>query len=343
MKKALLIGINYRGTSSELNGCINDILEVQNTLKNQYKYTDFEIMTDDTIIKPTKINMINSFKKIVTDSSKYSEIWIHYSGHGTYVTDKNGDEKDKQDEAIVPIDYLRSGLITDDDLNPIISKTQCRTRIVMDSCHSGTVFDFQYNVICQNNEFVNFLEKKTTNNKNNILMISGCKDNQTSKENFDPVTSKVNGALTYNLSNYMKTNKYNLKMNDLLKNLYGKLSEYDQNPVLSSNSEINIENSFMVENNKSKNSKKKFITKRRFALKRNIIMSPIKLSLVVKKNQYTQKNRVITISKPTLNTTQKNIVQKVVQQKKTNPITKNFTVPKTIPQKRSIQVKRNKF
>ena len=33
MKKALLIGINYVGTNSELNGCINDIYSMKNYLE----------------------------------------------------------------------------------------------------------------------------------------------------------------------------------------------------------------------------------------------------------------------------------------------------------------------
>ena len=32
MKKALLIGINYTGQSAQLNGCVNDINNVQNLL-----------------------------------------------------------------------------------------------------------------------------------------------------------------------------------------------------------------------------------------------------------------------------------------------------------------------
>jgi hypothetical protein len=44
-------------------------------------------------------------------------ILIHYSGHGTYTTDLDGDEKDKYDEAL----YLYDGLLVDDDMNHILS------------------------------------------------------------------------------------------------------------------------------------------------------------------------------------------------------------------------------
>jgi hypothetical protein len=36
MKKALLIGINYRGLDGELNGCINDVEQMKNILKEKY-------------------------------------------------------------------------------------------------------------------------------------------------------------------------------------------------------------------------------------------------------------------------------------------------------------------
>jgi hypothetical protein len=36
------------------------------------------------------------------------------SGHGGRVRDKDGDEADRNDETIVPIDYQKNGEITDD-------------------------------------------------------------------------------------------------------------------------------------------------------------------------------------------------------------------------------------
>jgi hypothetical protein len=45
-------------------------------------------------------------------------ILVHYSGHGTYTNDKDGDETDGYDEAL----YLYDGLLLDDDMNKILSK-----------------------------------------------------------------------------------------------------------------------------------------------------------------------------------------------------------------------------
>ena len=53
-------------------------------------------------------------KKIFEDNI----IFVHYSGHGTQVRDKEGDEADGYDEAL----YLYDGPFTDDRMNEILSK-----------------------------------------------------------------------------------------------------------------------------------------------------------------------------------------------------------------------------
>ena len=141
MKKALLIGINYRGLDGELRGCINDVEQMNKVLSEQYNYNSIEMLTDDTELKPTKHNILNLLRNLIKESKSCQEIFIHYSGHGTYIYDRNSDEKDKKDEALVPIDYTSNGLLVDDELNQIIANTECTTRIVLDCCHSGSGLD----------------------------------------------------------------------------------------------------------------------------------------------------------------------------------------------------------
>ena len=59
-KLALLMGLNYRGSSAELSGCINDVLNTGNILKKIYGYKPQNIlyMTDDSVIKPTLKNIL---------------------------------------------------------------------------------------------------------------------------------------------------------------------------------------------------------------------------------------------------------------------------------------------
>ncbi|KAG8921749.1 Ca(2+)-dependent cysteine protease, partial [Tulasnella sp. 418] len=69
------------------------------------------------------------------------------SGHGGFVKDKDGDERDGYDEAIYPADYKDQGVIIDDHLHSILVKNLpagCRLTAIFDSCHSGTALDLPY-------------------------------------------------------------------------------------------------------------------------------------------------------------------------------------------------------
>ena len=102
MKKALLIGINYYSSPSvRLNGCIDDVNNIRGVLIDAYDYDLANIVTlrDDELrsqYQPTRDNIINNLKQLVSQTSQLEEIWIHYSGHGSQIQDQNGDEKSGQ-------------------------------------------------------------------------------------------------------------------------------------------------------------------------------------------------------------------------------------------------------
>src|SRR5258706_2340165 len=98
-KRALLIGINYIGTPSELNGCIIDVKNIKKLLMSNFKYLEQNIvmMTDDVMPFPTKQNMLNEINKIVALTKPGDVLFMHYSGHGSQVYDKNGDERYNND------------------------------------------------------------------------------------------------------------------------------------------------------------------------------------------------------------------------------------------------------
>lgn len=43
-------------------------------------------------------------------------LFMHYSGHGGSVKDNTGDEEDNKDETMIPVDYMKSGQIKDDEI-----------------------------------------------------------------------------------------------------------------------------------------------------------------------------------------------------------------------------------
>ena len=92
MKNALLVGINYKGTNYQLNGCINDVTNMSKFLKTVLKYDKITEITDDTRIKPTRANIISNLVNMVKNSKRGDRLLFLYSGHGSLVKDQNGDE-----------------------------------------------------------------------------------------------------------------------------------------------------------------------------------------------------------------------------------------------------------
>jgi len=237
-KNALLIGINYTGTPNELNGCINDVESLKTKLK-ELKFNNINILTDNTSLKPTKTNILLQLQKLLVESNEGDILFFSYSGHGSSTIDRSGDETDGLDELLVPSDL---NAISDDLLKSVIKKYIKKNVILyalFDCCHSGTIVDLKY----QYYDSVNY-DKFTINQKveefnNNIIIISGCMDNQTSADAY--INKKFQGAMTWSFLEACKNNP-NISLNNLLINMREllKKSDYTQIPQLSSNKKINI-------------------------------------------------------------------------------------------------------
>ena len=255
-KIALLIGINYFGTTSELNGCINDVNTMNNYLRQKLSFRNIIKLTDDSInqkLQPTKNNILNKLNEIVNNikQNNINEFFIFYSGHGSYTTDLNGDERDGRDEVLIPVDYMNGNIITDDDINDILKKIpeKCKVFGLFDCCNSGTIMDLKY-LFKANKK--NIIENKlnTLSNKKNIIMISGCKDDQTSADFFDKNRGQYGGALTTAfIYGCNKLKNKNIRFSHLLYIMrsYLKRGRFTQIPQISSNKKLN-NNSFYIKN-----------------------------------------------------------------------------------------------
>lgn len=242
-KFALLVGINYIGSSYQLSGCINDVLNIKSRLIQDYNYSDENIilLTDETIKKPTKQNIMDELTNMLKKSIRGDRLFFQYSGHGSYIFDQSGDEKDRYDETIVPIDYH---YITDDEIRTILVnnlKPGVRLFALFDSCHSGTVMDLRYNYLDSQN-----FNNLTTNEKiaetvSQVQMISGCLDSQTSADAPFPVDGQINyeGAMT---NVFLASLQPNILLKSLIENMRKtlKIGGYLQTPQLSCGRSINI-------------------------------------------------------------------------------------------------------
>lgn len=140
LRRALLVGINQY-PSSPLRGCINDIQQMMEILTAFYGFSqqDLCILLDELA---TMKGILDGLDWLAGGGDEPQVLRVfHYSGHGSYVLDTNGDEPDGRDECLVPFDYQNSGMLTDDALKSVYDRfpRQGNLTLVMDSCHSGSV------------------------------------------------------------------------------------------------------------------------------------------------------------------------------------------------------------
>jgi hypothetical protein len=236
-KYALLVGINYRGTPYELYGCINDTTNCKEMLQTKYGYNNFIVITDETNKKPTRQTIISELTNLLRNSRSGDKLFFLFSGHGTSFRDQNGDETDNQDEVIVPLDL---NCIIDDELFNIIKnnlKTNVSLFMLFDCCFSGTICDLKYN------HLPNAFENNVELTNGNVIVISGCKDNQTSADAFVSYNGKdmSAGAMTFSFLQSI-TESPNTSLRSLLENMRNILNTngFDQIPQLSSGKQIDI-------------------------------------------------------------------------------------------------------
>ena len=200
---ALLIGINYFGSSCELKGCHQDIDDVHQYLKSigfldsnitvlKDSPTDLQFLQESC---PTRDNILKAMNDSVAKAHD-GVLYIHYSGHGSNLQYKSGDEKDGIDECICPVDCATKDMIFDDELRIVLVNNLRRTvklRVVFDACHSGSALDLPIRW-----DGSDHFEKE--NNKalrRDVIFISGCKDPQFSADS--SFSGHPNGALTWAL------------------------------------------------------------------------------------------------------------------------------------------------
>jgi hypothetical protein len=213
-KKAFLIGCNYVGTPYELNGCINDVESVNERLISRGFTT--KLMTDKTSIKPTYTNLLTQLARFFNSAKGGDTLFLMFSGHGQQLKDKNRDETDGKDEAIVSLD-LKS--ITDDVLRQLINaylRPDVTLIALFDSCHSATILDLKYKYLDSlknDNDTVDPLQRDS---KSNIMLISGCLDAQVSLDT--NINNIYHGALTWSLLETLQLN-HNISWRNLVKQM----------------------------------------------------------------------------------------------------------------------------
>lgn len=279
-KKALLVGINYKGSGYELRGCINDANNVSAFLSAQ----GFEITT--LIEKEaTTQAILDALNALVAGTKKGDVLYFHYSGHGSQIYSKL--EADKLDEIICPFDLdWKTKIITDNDLKEIFNKVPAgvNTTIVLDCCHSGDALDQGESLVIDDSFFTTDLptgtikkskvmtktmkkrflpmpadiqqdiqerslklrEWNTSRDVNrSALLIAGCRSDQTSAD--ATINGQPQGAATAAMLGFLKTNP-KMSYADLVTCMNGFMvkNKFSQRPMLDGSSRL-YQNEFLQE------------------------------------------------------------------------------------------------
>lgn len=240
-RTALLVGINYRDTVSELNGCYNDVVNVAQYLRLNLGYDPAAItmLTDGNrgsvfpeSVAPTRKNIITGVAALVAGMVAGDEAVFHYSGHGTLIRDTNGDEVTGYDSCLCPLDYAApssagGGMITDDEIRALlINKVPrgARLYVILDCCHNGTGCDVRfkyedYSMLLRppspgrapvwRTQQKAFANGKYTNTTGEVFMISGSRDEQTSADAY--INNAFAGALTYAVFSILRANQATIR------------------------------------------------------------------------------------------------------------------------------------
>jgi hypothetical protein len=125
----LHIGINnYRGTANDLSCCVRDARLMRDIFGGT-------LLLD---AKATRKAILAALKKVVMAAGPGDYCVPTYSGHGSQVRDRSGDEPDGWDETLVAADLND---IVDDEFPSILARLHkgARGLFITDSCFSGTV------------------------------------------------------------------------------------------------------------------------------------------------------------------------------------------------------------
>lgn len=218
---ALLVGVN-KYTDAPLRGCVADSGALYEWLSRNrgLKSELSQILLDGQGTRANILRRLDWLGRQKVDVAVFA-----FSGHGTRIQDLDADEETGFDQAVVPVDYERSGLILDDDLRLIYDSFPATTRLIvhLDSCYSdradrGLIHTFKNYMkrrtprVLSPEWISDETRRKTYQGKlgkysvptvkpiaMRVLSLAGCRDFETSADAWFGNKTGYRGAFTYHL------------------------------------------------------------------------------------------------------------------------------------------------
>lgn len=232
-RRALLIGIDAYPKIRQLSGCVNDVRLMRAILQDNFGFVpdSITVLEND---QATRVAILAAFDALIAATGRDDIVVIHYAGHGSQMTDLEGDEPSGYDSTIMPFDTEGwqgdNRDITDDEIGLKLDALGAQTSyitLIFDSCHSGTI---TRDAVGANSRSMPADTRPASELKRQpvagvvraatrsagpsgwmpmtekYVLIAGCRDEETSFEYQPPEgEGKVShGALTYFLSQQLK-------------------------------------------------------------------------------------------------------------------------------------------
>ncbi|PHR95734.1 MAG: hypothetical protein COA78_29640 [Blastopirellula sp.] len=127
---------------TELSACEQDAKQLAKFMLKKGNLDAAIVLTNEDA---TLSKIRSAFSQLVANSKPQDEVFIYWSGHGSQIADDNGDERDGEDELLIPYDFdgsslssIKNSILIDDTFGRWIQELDKRKVVVIiDACHAG--------------------------------------------------------------------------------------------------------------------------------------------------------------------------------------------------------------
>ncbi len=215
-RHALVIGIDDYpgfGPEAQLFGAVRDAERMTEVLIEHYSFPPEHV---ETLLNEnaTRQAVLDALDRLARRVGTGNHVVLFFSGHGSQMTDREGDEGDGLDETFVPFDSGRhrdeNRDLTDDEVNHwaarVLEKTPHLT-LIFDCCHAATLHrpPFQVRSVPTDERPVDQLPRSLIPRWRDVetgprpLMIAACKDHELAYELPPKIAGEPRGILSLRL------------------------------------------------------------------------------------------------------------------------------------------------
>jgi hypothetical protein len=250
--RALLFGPNYTNTSYEVEYTESMIQELKTYIENNFpSCKSIRVLTDHSMIKPTRKNLLDSLKWLYKDIQDGQHVYFHFIGHGGHIFTSTNDLVVDIEKCVYTANGQILEKVTEEEITEILCENLPENSIcftVFDCCHPGIVIPLQYLYITPSTDTIimkYFNENMKTNGQ--VLVLSCFQDLESLQHDVKQEDQQdFLGVLSIGLLDIWNAYGNSLKIRDLLWMLqhFLQYNNFMQIPQLSCGKPIDIHSEF---------------------------------------------------------------------------------------------------